>query len=170
MFTGDSSGRFLYRVLHTTGFASQPLATGRDDGMRLLDCYITAALHCVPPGNRPLPAELARCAEFLDRELALLGEVRVVVVLGRIAFDAYLNYLKRRGKLRRKSGYRFAHGAKYELPDGRILLASYHPSNQNTQTGKLTEAMLAQVFRTAASLRDMTATRPQPVRSKMVSS
>jgi uracil-DNA glycosylase family 4 len=152
MFTGDSSGYFLYRVLHSTGFASQPVATGRDDGMRLLHCFITAVAHCAPPGNRPSPDELANCALFLDRELALLGEVRVVVALGRVAFDAYLNHLKRHGHLGQKSGYVFGHGAKYPMPDGRFLLASYHPSNQNTQTGKLSEAVLTQVFRTAAEL------------------
>jgi uracil-DNA glycosylase family 4 len=149
MFTGDSSGRFLYEVLHAAGFASQPAAIARDDGLELIDCYITAAVRCVPPGNKPLPEEIARCAQFLDRELELLPNVRVVVGLGRIGFDAYLNYLKRRGLLRNKVQFEFAHGARYAVPDGRILLASYHPSNQNTQTGKLTRAMFMRVFQAA---------------------
>ncbi len=152
MFTGDSSGRFLYDVLHATGFASQPGATDRNDGLELHDCYITAAVRCVPPGNKPLPQEIAACSTFLDRELALLPNVRVVVALGRIGFDAYLSHLKRRGLLQSKGQYVFAHSAHYPMPDGRILLASYHPSNQNTQTGKLTRAMFMRIFRTAARL------------------
>jgi uracil-DNA glycosylase family 4 len=147
MFTGDSSGRFLYDVLHATGFASQPQATDRNDGLCLHDCYITAAVHCVPPGNKPLPEEIAHCSRFLDRELALLPNLRVVVALGRVGFDAYLNYLKRAGRLQHKGDFKFAHGAQYSIPDGRILLASYHPSNQNTQTGKLTRSMFLDIFR-----------------------
>jgi uracil-DNA glycosylase family 4 len=160
MFTGDSSGYFLYRVLHATGFASQAQSTHRDDGLRLSDCYITAAVHCAPPGNKPLPDEIARCAEFLDRELEILPNIRVVVALGRVGFDAYLNHLKRHGLLQRKSAYTFAHGARFAMPDGRILLASYHPSNQNTQTGKLTRAMLTKIFRKAQNL--LTAEDPSP--------
>jgi uracil-DNA glycosylase family 4 len=152
MFTGDSSGNFLYPVLHRTGFANQSTAKHRDDGLRLQDAYITAVARCAPPGNKPTPQEIANCSAFLDRELQLLAEVRVVVALGRIAFDAYLNYLKRRGVLKEKSKYVFAHDAHYRMPDGRILLASYHPSNQNTQTGKLNEKMLTQIFRKAARL------------------
>ena len=152
MFTGDSSGRFLYKALHATGLASQPVATQRDDGLFLTDCYITAAVHCVPPANKPSPEELVHCAKFLDRELALLRHVRVIVALGKIAFDAYLNYLRRGGHLADKRGYLFAHGARYSLPDGRTLLVSYHPSNQNTQTGRLTEAMMTEVLRTAAAI------------------
>jgi uracil-DNA glycosylase family 4 len=102
MFTGDSSGYFLYDVLHAAGFASQPTGTHRDDGLRLTDCYITAAVRCVPPGNKPLPQEIATCAQFLDRELALLSNVRVVMGLGKIGFDAYLNHLRRRGLLKNK--------------------------------------------------------------------
>jgi uracil-DNA glycosylase family 4 len=151
-FTGDASGNFMYPVLHRTGFASQPHATHCDDGLRLKDCYITAAVRCAPPQNKPLPEEIANCAPFLDREIALLENVRVVVALGRIGFDAYLNYLKRQGMLKSKKEYVFGHGAEYELPDGRILLASYHPSNQNTQTGKLTREMFMEIFRHAARL------------------
>jgi uracil-DNA glycosylase family 4 len=152
MFTGDSSGNFLYQVLHVAGFASQPKSLHRDDDLRLTNCYITAVVHCVPPGNKPQPDEIARCSEFLDRELELLPNIRVVVILGHIAFDGYLNYLKRRGLLERKSAYRFGHGVHQTMPDGRIMLCSYHPSNQNTQTGKLTRAMLTKIFRTAAKL------------------
>lgn len=151
-FTGDASGNFMYPVLHRTGFASQPAATHCHDGLRLKDCYITAAVRCAPPQNKPLPEEIANCAPFLDREIALLENVRVVVALGRIGFDAYLNYLKRRGMLKSKKEYLFGHGAQYEMPDGRILLASYHPSNQNTQTGKLTREMFTEIFRRAARL------------------
>lgn len=151
-FTGDGSGHFLYRVLHRAGFASQPTATHRDDGLKLRDAYITAAVRCAPPQNKPTPKEIARCAPFLDREFAALGEARVVVALGKIAFDAYLNYLKRLGTLQSKSGLVFAHGAQYHLPDGHILLCAYHPSLQNTNTGKLTEKMLLDVFKTARKL------------------
>ena len=151
-FTGDSSGNFMYPVLHRTGFASQPGATHSNDGLRLNDAYITAAVRCAPPQNKPLPEEIANCATFLDREIALLKNVRVVVALGRIGFDAYLNYLKRRGVLKSKKDFVFGHGAQYELPDGRILLASYHPSNQNTQTGKLTREMFTEIFRRASRL------------------
>src|SRR5512146_2625696 len=140
-FTGDSSGNFMYPVLHATGFASQATATHSGDGLRLRDAYITAAVRCAPPANKPTPDEIATCSTFLDRELACLKRVRLVVALGRIGFDAYLNHLQRRGLLTRKSEYLFGHGAEYRMPDGRVLLASYHPSNQNTQTGKLTEAM-----------------------------
>jgi uracil-DNA glycosylase family 4 len=152
MFTGDSSGRFLFDVLHATGFASQPLGLHRDDGLQLTGCYITAAVRCAPPDNKPRPEELSRCADFLDRELALLPSIKVVIALGRIAFDAYLGHLKRCGLLQKRGEYVFRHGAQYELPDGRILIASYHPSNQNTQTGKLTRAMFMKIFRTAARL------------------
>ncbi len=152
MFTGDGSGNFLYPVLHQAGFASQPHAKDRDDGLRLRDAYITAAVRCAPPGNKPLPVELARCAPFLEREVAGLGNVRVVVALGKVAFDSYLNLLKRRGMIANRSGLRFAHGARYRLPDGKTLLASYHPSQQNTNTGKLTRKMFLKVFRDAARL------------------
>jgi len=149
MFTGDASGRFLYPVLFRTGFASQPTAENRDDGLRLHDAYITAAVRCAPPDNKPTPREIANCAEYLDRELAALKSVKVVIALGRIGFDAYLNHLRRRGIIGSKSGYKFAHAAKYAMPNGVVLLASYHPSNQNTATGKLTVAMFQNIFCTA---------------------
>ena len=110
------------------------------------DLYITAAVRCAPPDNKPLPEELSNCAPYLDREMDGLKKVRVVVALGRIGFEAYLNYLKRRGLLQSKNPYQFKHGASYKMPDGKILLASYHPSNQNTQTGKLTRPDVCRRF------------------------
>ena len=151
-FTGDGSGNFLYPVLHEAGFASQPTATRREDGLKLHDAYITAVVRCAPPANKPTTEELENCAEFLDRELEALRRVKVVVALGKIAFDGYISYLRRRGLLNGRGGYAFSHGAKYKLPDGRVLLATYHPSLQNTNTGKLTKAMLLKVFREASKL------------------
>ncbi len=153
-FTGDASGKFMYPVLYETGFANQPTATSRDDGLQLKDLYITASVRCVPPDNKPLPQELAECSQFLDREIAGLEKVKVVVALGKIGFDAYLNYLKRRKLLVNRGAYLFKHGASYRLPDGKVLLASYHPSNQNTQTGKLTREMFVAIFKEAARLAD----------------
>ena len=153
-FTGDASGNFMYPVLHETGFASQPSATSRDDGLVLRDLYITAAVRCAPPDNKPLPQELANCAAYLERELHGLKRAKVIVALGKIGFDAYLNYLKALGQLKTKAPYVFEHGAKYQMPDGRTLLASYHPSNQNTQTGKLTRPMFVGIFKEAARLAD----------------
>ncbi len=151
-FTGDASGKFMYPVLYETGFANQPEATHRGDGLELKDVYITAAARCAPPDNKPLPQELTNCSEYLDREMEGLKNLKVVVVLGKIAFDAYLNYLKRWDFVRSRKEYVFKHGAKYAMPDGKILLASYHPSNQNTQTGKLTRGMFMQIFEEAARL------------------
>jgi uracil-DNA glycosylase family 4 len=151
-FTGDASGNFMYPVLYEVGFASQPTATDRNDGLTLKNLYITAAVRCAPPDNKPTPQELATCAPFLDREVAGLKNLKVVVALGKIGFDAYLNFLKRRGVLTSKKGYLFKHGASYGMPDGKVLLASYHPSNQNTQTGKLTRKMFLKIFQEAARL------------------
>jgi len=153
-FTGDGSGYFMYPVLHETGFASQAEAKHRDDGLKLTDAWITSVGRCAPPGNKPTPEELANCSAFLDRELAGLAKVRVVVVLGKIAFDGYLAHLRRRGSEFKKSDYEFSHGARHVMPDGRVVLCSYHPSMQNTNTGKLTKAMFAKVFREARRLAD----------------
>jgi uracil-DNA glycosylase len=153
-FTGDSSGYFMYPVLHETGFANEPNGTHRGDGLVLRDAYITAAVRCAPPDNKPSPQEIAACTPYLDRELDGLKRVRVVVALGRIGFDAYLNYLKRKGLLKSKKDYVFRHGATYKMPDGRILLVSFHPSNQNTNTGKLTRDMFVEIFKEAARLAD----------------
>jgi uracil-DNA glycosylase family 4 len=161
-FTGDASGKFMYPVLYETGFANQPTATDRNDGLELKDLYITAAVRCAPPANKPTLQELANCAPFLDREIEGLRNVKVVVALGKIGFDAYLHYVKRQ-LLRQQEdgfdrhafrGYLFKHGACYRLPDGKVLLASYHPSNQNTQTGKLTREMFMEIFKQAARLAD----------------
>ena len=151
-FTGDASGKFMYPVLYETGFANQPTAIDREDGLVLTDLYITAAARCAPPDNKPLPLELANCASYLEREIEGLKKLRVVVALGRIGFEAYLNYLIRRKVIAGKREYEFRHGASYAMPDGRVLLASYHPSNQNTQTGKLTREMFLGIFREARRL------------------
>jgi uracil-DNA glycosylase family 4 len=151
-FTGDASGKFMYPILYEAGFSNQPTATDRDDGLELKNLYITAAARCAPPDNKPLPQELINCSPYLDREMEGLKNLKVVVALGKIAFDAYLNYLKRRGLLLSRGAYAFRHGAKYKMADGKTLLASYHPSNQNTQTGKLTRAMFGGIFKEAARL------------------
>jgi uracil-DNA glycosylase family 4 len=142
----------MYPVLHQAGFASQAKATHREDGLKLTGAYITAVVHCAPPANKPTPGELANCSAFLDKELALFDDLRVVVTLGKIAFDAFLRYLKRNGTISSGAAYKFGHAAEYKMPDGRYLLASYHPSMQNTNTGKLTEKMFADVFKRAARL------------------
>jgi uracil-DNA glycosylase family 4 len=153
-FTGDASGKFMFPVLYETGFSNQPQATDREDGLKLKDIYITAAVRCAPPDNKPLPEELGNCAPYLDRELEGLKQVKVVVALGRIGFDAYLNYLKRQGQLPSRKAYAFQHAASYKLQNGKTLLASYHPSNQNTQTGKLTRPMFVRIFKQAAKIAD----------------
>ena len=153
MFTGDRSGDILYRVLHRTGFASQPVSTARDDGLVLHDLYITAAAHCAPPGNKPEPAELRNCRPYLERELELLANLKVVVALGKIAFDVYLDILRSRGVIASRSAFVFGHDCEFAMPSGGPrLVSSYHPSQQNTSTGKLTEPMLTAVFRRARRL------------------
>jgi len=138
MFTGDRSGDFLYRALHRAGFASQPDGRAADDGLELRDVWITASAHCAPPDNKPSPEELGTCRRFLDRELVALDRLKLVVVLGKIAMDAYL-------AARQIRGVRFGHNLLYAQLDP-PLLCSYHPSQQNTSTGRLTEAMLDDVF------------------------
>ena len=152
MFTGDGSGDFLFPVLHEAGFASQPGSVSREDGMKLTGMWISAVVRCAPPGNKPSPEEQRQCAHWLDEELALLKDVRVIVCLGRISFEGLLAYEQRAGRLSSRSGFVFAHGAEYELPDGRTVMASYHPSLQNTNTGKLTRAMFLAVFKRAWKL------------------
>ena len=150
MFTGDMSGNVLYRVLHKTGFASQPESASRDDGQRLIGAYITAVAHCAPPDNKPTRAEIANCRPYLERELDLLRNVKAVVALGRVAFDNYLSILQSRGLIRSRAAFAFGHDRVFEIAPGQpVLIASYHPSQQNTSTGKLTEEMLAAVFRRA---------------------
>ena len=146
MFTGDSSGDWLYEALHRYGFASQPRSVSRDDGLTLVDCYITAAARCAPPGNKPSRVELERCRPYLAAEVRLLSHVGVVLVLGRIAHDAWLKAAGWWEALEPRGRPTFAHGAVTTLPDGVALVASYHPSRQNTNTGKLTRAMWHGVF------------------------
>jgi uracil-DNA glycosylase len=149
MFTGDGSGDFLFPVLHEAGFASQAKAVSRDDGMKLTGLWISAVVHCAPPGNKPTPAEQRNCASWLDEEMALLSNLRVVVCLGKIAFDGFLNHQLRAGQISSRGGFQFRHGAEYVLAGGLILIASYHPSLQNTNTGKLTRQMFLDVFKRA---------------------
>lgn len=151
-FTGDGSGDFLYPVLHEAGFASQPKATSREDGMRLEDLWICSVVRCAPPGNKPTPEELRNCAPWLDEEIRLLTSLRVVVCLGLIAFDGLLAWSKRTGCLDSRNGYGFAHGAEFDLPNGLKVIASYHPSLQNTNTGKLTRPMFLSVFKRARAI------------------
>jgi len=153
MFTGDRSGDILYRVLHRTGFASKPVSSSRDDGLELRGAYITAACHCAPPGNKPTPVEIRNCRPYFERELDLLPELNVVVALGKIAFDNYLDVLKSRGAISSRAPFQFGHDRQFRTGAGHpVLVSSYHPSQQNTSTGKLTEKMLADVFRRARRL------------------
>jgi uracil-DNA glycosylase family 4 len=154
MFTGDASGDWLYGALHRFGFATQPTASSRFDAMRLIDCWITAAARCAPPANKPLPEELERCRPYLVQELALLSRRRVILVLGRIGHDAYLRAAGWWQQLPVKARPQFVHGAVTRLPSGEVLVASYHPSRQNTNTGKLTRAMWYAVFRRVRGLID----------------
>lgn len=151
-FTGDGSGDFMYPVLYEAGFASQPKAASRDDGMKLTDMWITAAVRCAPPGNKPAPDEQRNCAHWLDEEVALLKRMRVVVCLGKIGFDAFVGHLVRTGVVESRRGLEFGHGAEYTLPNGVHLMGTYHPSLQNTNTGKLTKAMFLEIFQRAREL------------------
>lgn len=151
-FTGDGSGDFLYPVLHEVGFASVPQASSRDDGMKLTDLWITSVVRCAPPANKPSPEELRSCSSWMDDEMALLKNLRVVVCLGRIAFDGLLAYEQRKIRKLVRGNYSFAHGAEYTLPSGLTAIASYHPSLQNTNTGKLTRPMFLDIFTRARQL------------------
>jgi len=147
VFTGDRSGDFLYAALHKAGFANQAKSENRDDGLRLIDTYITATCRCAPPDNKPLPKEIANCRGYLERELEIL-KPRAVLLLGKIAWDGYLELLKRRGLIASRALYVFAHGAQAEpVAGGPRLFGVYHPSQQNTQTGRVTPAMYAAVLR-----------------------
>jgi len=149
MFTGDRSGDWLFDALHHASFASQPTSTHAGDGLELNDAYITAAIRCAPPDNKPTPTEIAACEPYLLRELRLLSRVRVVVGLGRIGWQAYLNARRALGAPPLRPVPKFGHGALARFDDGIALIASYHPSQQNTFTGKLTRPMLRGVFQTA---------------------
>ena len=147
VFTGDRSGDFLFAALHRAGFANQPTSVQRDDGLSLRDCYIAPLVRCAPPANKPLPEEVAACRPFLVREWALLAEVKAVVALGKIAMDGFLSLLRDEGRVPRRQAYRFGHGAAHDLGGGLRLFASYHPSQQNTFTGKLTPRTFDTVFK-----------------------
>ena len=146
MFTGDRSGDWLYGALFAAGFANQPNATQQNDGLKLIDCYITAAVRCAPPDNKPSGMEFERCRPYLMGELKLLKNVRVVIALGKIAFDSFLAAHQRNGGVIPKPRPCFGHGTSIALPNDLTLLASYHPSQQNTFTGKLTREMFQAVF------------------------
>jgi uracil-DNA glycosylase family 4 len=152
MFTGDRSGDWLYRALYNFGFANQPTSIDRSDGLRLIDCYITASIHCAPPDNKPLPSEFVNCRPYMLDELQHLKRVGVVVALGLIAFKTYFAARKQLGWENPSPLPPFGHGLRAKLPDGRTLISSYHPSQQNTQTGKLTEKMFDDVFRQAREI------------------
>jgi len=141
MFTGDSSGAWLIKALYETGFANQPTSVSRDDGLRLSGAYITAVVRCVPPANKPLKSEVENCSQYLRAELKILEDVRVVVALGRLAHDTYL-------KIRGSRNIAFKHGQEIELGE-HTLIDSYHPSRQNTQTGRLSWSMWIDVFKKA---------------------
>ncbi|HLH29579.1 MAG TPA: uracil-DNA glycosylase [Terriglobia bacterium] len=152
IFTGDRSGDWLYRALHRFGFANQPTSTDRRDGLKLIDSYITAAVHCAPPDNKPLPSEFKNCRPYLLDEMQRLMKVRVVVALGLIGFKAYLGARKELGWQNPSPMPPFGHGLSAKLPDGITIISSYHPSQQNTHTGKLTEEMFDEVFRKARKI------------------
>lgn len=152
VFTGDRSGDFLYAALHKAGFANQSTSSYREDGLKLKNAYIAASVRCAPPANKPLPEEILNCRTYLERELEIL-KPRVVLALGRIAWDAYLELLKQQGKIAARAKYVFGHGAEAQpVSDGPKLVGVYHPSQQNTQTGKVTAAMYAKVLRRIQTL------------------
>jgi uracil-DNA glycosylase len=159
VFTGDRSGDWLYEALHRYGFANQASSTHRDDGLVLMDCYIGATVRCAPPDNRPTPDEFERCRRFLREEMALLKGKQVVVTLGKIAFDHYLKVCQLDGLAFPSPTPKFGHGVSYRLPWNVLLLGSYHPSQQNTFTGKLTRSMFHAVF--AAARRELTKPTPR---------
>jgi uracil-DNA glycosylase family 4 len=152
MFTGDRSGDWLYRALHRAGFASRPESSSRDDGLELSDCYVTAAVRCAPPANKPTPTERDNCRAFLEEEMDGMTRVRAMVALGKFAFDQVWRILRDRGEGLPSPRPRFSHGLEVEVRPEVFLLASFHPSQQNTFTGKLTEEMFDQVWARARRL------------------
>ena len=149
MFTGDRSGDFLFRAMFETGFASQPTSEHEGDGLRLHDIAITATVHCAPPDNLPLPEEIANCSEYLRATFTLMRNLQGTVALGKIGFDAIVRFYLEQGWIASRRGLRFSHGAHYRIPGAPFIIASYHPSQQNTFTGRLTMEMLEGVFRAA---------------------
>ena len=147
VFTGDRSGDFLFEALHKAGFANQPTSVRREDGLKLRGAYIAAAVRCAPPANKPLPGEILNCRGYLERELEIL-QPRAVLTLGKIAWDAYLELLKQRGRIASRAGFHFSHGAECSMAeDLPRLFGVYHPSQQNTQTGRVTQAMYTSVLK-----------------------
>jgi uracil-DNA glycosylase family 4 len=154
-FTGDGSGDFLYPALYEADFASQPKATSRNDGMKLNRLWISSVVRCAPPANKPSLEELANCAHWLDEELRLLRDLRVVICLGRIAFDGLLAWAQRTSQLKSRKNFVFGHGLEYRFPCGLVAITSYHPSLQNTNTGKLTREMFQKIFSRARKLAEL---------------
>jgi len=152
MFTGDRSGDFLFRALYEAGFANQPQSTHAADGLELIDLAITAIAHCAPPANKPTPLEIASCSTFLEATIDAMPDLRGIVALGRIAFDGCLRLYRSRGWLPKGPKPAFGHGALYQFANAPFLLASFHPSQQNTFTGKLTPDMMRAVFKKARKL------------------
>lgn len=152
MFTGDRSGDWLYGALHAAGFANQANSDHRDDGLRLRECYITAAVHCAPPGNKPAIGEFQRCRPYLVQELKHFRQVKVVIALGKIAFDSFIKAYEEAGGTITKPRPKFGHGVAVDLPNGQRLICSYHPSQQNTFTGKLTRPMFQSIFDRARAI------------------
>ena len=152
VFTGDESANWLYRALHNNGFANQAHSTHRGDGLKLLNCYITAVCHCAPPQNKLLLKEIKHCRPFMLQELQLLKNLRIIVGLGKVGFDASFDCIRELGWTDLKARPKFGHGVMYRINDTITLLGCYHPSQQNTFTGKLTERMLDKVFRTARKI------------------
>jgi uracil-DNA glycosylase len=147
MFTGDRSGDYLYRALWENGFASQPVSASRDDGLVLIDCYIASSVRCAPPDNKPAAEEILACRPYLVRELALFPQVVAIIALGKLAFDNYLAVLKETRRIQSRAAFSFGHNREHVTgPDQPLLISSYHPSQQNTSTGKLTREMLSDVF------------------------
>ncbi len=151
-FTGDGAGNFMYPVLHEVGLANQPHATSRTDGLQLRHAWIASVVRCAPPGDKPSPLEIRNCSPHLASEVDLLPRVRVVVALGKIAFDGYLAHLLNQGTIVRRSLYNFGHGVEHDLPNGLKLLSSYHPSLRNTNTGRLNRPMFTRIFVRAREL------------------
>jgi len=145
-FTGDGAGDFMYPLLHAAGLCSQPEATSADDGLQLRDLYITNAVRCVPPGNKPLPVEFTNCRSWLTQELAALTNLRVIIALGRGAFDSCLRHFQAEGTVARVADYPFVHGARYRLASGLQLVACYHTSRYNVQTRRMTAAMFSELL------------------------
>jgi uracil-DNA glycosylase len=165
VFTGDSSGDWLYEALHRFGFADRPTSVSRDDGLRLIDCYVNAAARCAPPANKPTSLELARCRPYLEAEMRMLPNVKVVVTLGRVALECFVKTASFPGRAPGTKPLRFAHGAETRLADGTVLLCSFHPSRRNTHTGLLTRPMWHDIFRRARRLVDS-----RPARSSQATS